>query len=726
MNKPNSVFARFLLVAVPLLFVSTAGAQTPPFAIRVQQGQATTNVAAGDSFPMTADGVGRTATATLSLTSRVSSAVTIKSVDLTGSGDFAVSGSAATVVNPEQTISFTITFRPSSAEQKTSRLAITYSDVAAGPANTVTLTAIGTTPDFVVSYSTPSDGNTTTVSENGTILLSVAPVEGNSTTQIIVSNRGSGPGAIREIAVTGGPAFQLQNIPALPATAMAGDSVRFNIRFVPPALGDTNGNLTIAAGVRTLPFVLKGTAVGAQFRYESLKDDQATSLLAGQTLSFSGVKTGETETLRLRVRNSGNAEGRITALNIQGAAFQIVDAPFLPIVLATTSTATITVAFRPAQPGPATGRLQVGADVFSLTGNGVGPFLTFNYANGSTTTPVAGEGTVIFTPTAIGKSAAVRFTIANTGTADALIGSIGVADGNTIYTLAGVPQLPLTLQPGNSASFDVTFTPSRLGVINAILRIDAQAFTLSGLATAPPPLPSYRFEGPTGDVDPMQQPSVSLTLAEPYPLNVRGTLTMAFNSNVFSNDPSAQFANGGRTVEFTIPANATRATFPNNASQIRLQTGTVAASLTLTPSFTTEGGVDLTPASRPSLQLNVPLGVPRILSVQVTGLAQNTFTVSVTGFAPGRAVTQMEFTFTPAAGVGLPASRISVPVEGALSAWYQSTQSQQYGSMFTATLPFTVQVANPGTLTLQRALESISVRLINQQGTSEPGTVPFR
>ena len=43
-------------------------------------------------------------------------------------------------------------------------------------------------------------------------------------------------------------------------------------------------------------------------------------------------------------------------------------------------------------------------------------------------------------------------------------------------------------------------------------------------------------------------------------------LTLAFNSEVFSNDPALQFAIGGRTVDFIIPGASTQAVFPNIAT----------------------------------------------------------------------------------------------------------------------------------------------------------------
>src|SRR5205823_6180639 len=104
-------------------------------------------------------------------------------------------------------------------------------------------------------------------------------------------------------------------------------------------------------------------------------------------------------------------------------------------------------------------------------------------------------------------------------------------------------------------------------------------------------LPSYQFQGPSGTQQPAQQPSIGLTLASPYPLALQGTLKLSFVSAVFTDDPAIQFASGGRTVNFTISANSTRAQFISNATSMPLQIGTTAGTIVITPSFSTAASI---------------------------------------------------------------------------------------------------------------------------------------
>ncbi len=235
--------------------------------------------------------------------------------------------------------------------------------------------------------------------------------------------------------------------------------------------------------------------------------------------------------------------------------------------------------------------------------------------------------------------------VRNTGTAPAVINSITLGAANIPFTLSDLPPLPLTLAAGASAGFTVRFAPVAVGAASATLKVDTQSFTLSGAGEPPDPLP-YQFVAPSGPQQPMQQLGVGLALEAPYPLAITGTLTLSFNSEVFSDDPAVQFATGGRKVSFTIPANSTRAVFPQNAPEIKIQTGTVAGTITLTPSFATESGINLTPSNPPVLALTVPQGAPRLLSVALSSKTSSAITLLVSGYATNRSVTQMDFQFT--------------------------------------------------------------------------------
>ncbi len=244
---------------------------------------------------------------------------------------------------------------------------------------------------------------------------------------------------------------------------------------------------------------------------------------------------------------------------------------------------------------------------------------------------------------------------------------------------------------------------------------------------APPPLPDIKFEGATGTQDALQQPAVGLTIASAYPLALTGSLTLAFNSDVFSNDPAVQFATGGRTVAFTIPANSTRAIFANNQNQIRVQSGSLAGSITLTPSInTTEGSINLTPTTPPTLTLNVAPAAPRILGVALGSKTTTTITLLISGYATNRSVTTMRLQFTPVSGENVGTTDVTVPVEASFLGYYQGLASAPFGSLFTVSVPLTLAGDIKNVTSVTDTVQSVAVTLTNRVGTSNSVPLTLR
>ena len=212
----------------------------------------------------------------------------------------------------------------------------------------------------------------------------------------------------------------------------------------------------------------------------------------------------------------------------------------------------------------------------------------------------------------------------------------------------------------------------------------------------------------------MTQPAVGLSLTRAYPVTLRGTLTMVVDSASFGADPAVQFSTGGRAVSFTIPAGETRAVFANGSTSIRLQTGTAAGRIVLTPSFVTDGGVVLTPERPAVLELAVPEQAPVVLAARLEA-SLAAVNVVVTGYSTTRSLTKMEVTIRRRTGKS---ETFSFDVAAASQLWFGSPGSLNYGGLFSATAPFTVTGSTEDRNKLLEELEGVSVRLSNERGTS--------
>jgi hypothetical protein len=710
-----------------LLAAGAAGAQViPPFNFRVQQGQNVSSFSDGGTMTMAADAIGLPVTATVTVSYRGTQTVSINTSELTGSIDFSVSGMPDLSINlsPNQTFTFGVRYLPTTSNRTAARVAFNYTE-AGRTSGVFGLNFTGTAPEFAFSY-IPQGGNATPLTPGGTVFFPITGINTTSTTAVALLNRGSGSGVVNSITASAVPEFQLIGLPLPAAVVESGKELRFSVAFTPKQLLTARATLNVELPERRATFTLEGSGSGPQMTYETATENTFAAILPNQVIAVPDAVVGEKSTILVRFRNTGNADARITQIGIQGTGFTLSDLPFLPLTLTPGASATVTITFNPTQPGRTSGRLRIGDDTFDVSGNGLGANLVYSYTVGSTTTNVLNNGTVVLTPVAVGGATTARFLITNNGTAASTIGSIAVIGTGNVFTLSDTPALPVTLQPGQVAPVTVTFTPVAQGAASATLRVDTQSFTLSGTGNPPAALPQYRIEGASGAVQPMQQPAISLTLAENYPLTLNGTLTLTFSSDVFANDASVQFGPGGRTINFTIPANSRQAVFPNNQTQVRIQTGSVAGIITLTPSFATEGGINLTPPSASGLTLTVPPSAPQLLNVQVASRTTNSFTLLVTGLATGRSITRMEFQFTATADETIQNLRLTVSTESSFLAWYQSTASQAFGSQFTATVPFTLQGDVNKVTNLIETLQSVSVTLVNAQGTSPSRSVDLR
>lgn len=569
-----------------------------------------------------------------------------------------------------------------------------------------------------------ANGNASVLTSGATITFPPTSLGATAAVTVSITNAaGDAAGTVTSISATGA-AFQLSGTP-LPGTMVAGGStVTFSVKFAPTQLAAVQGSLTIVAGGVTTSFNLAGSGTGAVYSYQVQQGSTTTALAPSQTITFPNTQTGQTSTATITVTNSGNVSGQIASIAILGSGFQLANLPFLPATLAVQSTLTFQVVFAPTQPGAVTGALQIGADTFNLTGNALGASYAFAYVSGGTTVTLPNTGgTVLFSPTAVGASSSSTFSISNGGNTAGVITSIGIGNSSGQFSVSNLPSLPVTLAPGASVSFVLTFTPSAAGVATADLIINTFSFSLTGTGTPPPALPSYSFSGATGVQKPLTQPAIGLTLASPYSLAVTGTLTLTFTSAEFTDDPSIQFATGGRTVNFTIPANTTSAVFSNGATTVMLSTGSVAGTIALTPSFATASGVNLTPASPLALNLTIAPSAPGIVSTEIDSPTATGFTVTFTGYATGRDMTSIDFHFTMASGVTVSVPDITLSVQTQFSTWYGSSASDAYGSQFTASVPFTLSGQLSGISSLINAIQSVTVTLTNAEGTSAGQTV---
>ena len=206
-----------------------------------------------------------------------------------------------------------------------------------------------------------------------------------------------------------------------------------------------------------------------------------------------------------------------------------------------------------------------------------------------------------------------------------------------------------------------------------------------------------------------QNASVTLTVS-PYPADITATLTLSFTPTPPNTvtDPAVLFPNNTTTDVIQIPANSTAA-----IPAIDFSSGSTAGTITVTIVLTA-GGANITPAGLVPVSISVPASPPVINSVTLTRSGMS-MTVAILGLSSTRDMTQAHFHFTPASGQSLKTTDVTVDLTTPFGGWYGSATSNQYGTTFLYTQPFTLDSD-------ASAVGSVTVTLTNSQGDSQPGT----
>ncbi len=577
-------------------------------------------------------------------------------------------------------------------------------------------------PKLVLSYIDPATGNQIPVSQGGILQFPKTMVKATSVAKIVVVNNGNGSGTVDSIAVNG-DGFMLTNEPLTPATVAASDSYTAGITFIPLAIAEYKGTATISIGGVVTTINLDGQGTNSAFTYTQLSVVGNSTLQPNGTIMLPDTPADgvSKSSVTIQVQNTGNQPGTLSTILALGSDFQIANQPVLPEILNPGDLAVFNVVFMPAKAGTSTGRLQIGTDLFNLTGNALGSSLSLAVDVGLGPTTVANKAVVSLPATTVGAKQLVTIDVTNNGNQPTVINGIGVTGtGFSIPTLVG----PQTLSPSQTIQFQVQFAPQTVTTVTGTVTINDQSLTLLGVGQAPPTLPALTITNLPTVLGALQQPAAGLQLASPYPYDVTGVLTLSFLSDSYVDDPSIQFSTGSRTIKFLIPANTTQAVFEQASGAplgtlAAFQTGTVSGTVSLTASALTVGQVDLTPTTPPSKSVQIPGTVPQLRSVRVQSFTNNQAVLIVSGYSTPRNLSTLNFTFTGASGSDLTTSSLTLDVSGAFTSWYLSPASDVYGSQFSVSV--TVNITGD-----PKALQSISVTATNSKGTSAPQSVTLQ
>lgn len=422
------------MIGYGLLFLTGCGGLT---------GQANGNGTVGATTPTLNFGavvIGSTETLGDSITNNTPSPVTIASVQGLTSG-FQVTGLTLPVtLAAGQTVSFNVDFLPSGGGDPS--ITISFQDQNSQQVVAVTATGEGVT----IGQLSPNPSQ---------ITFGNVKVGTSQSSTVSLANSGGSDLSITQ-ATLSGAGFSMSNL-SLPFTLQSGKVVSATIKFAPTGAGAFSGSVTFAtvSDEQTANVVLKFTGEGVT---------QGTLSPNPSSLAFGSITVGTSTTQSETLTNTGGSPVTISQATATGTGFSM-NGLSVPATINPNQSVTFNVVFAPASAGAVNGSVNIVSDAsnsptsIALSGTGL--------AAGSLTPNPSSVG---FGNVTVGSSKTVGVSVTNNG-GTALTISSAAASG-TGFSFTG-PSLPVTLNAGQSASFNAIFTPTVTGAASGTLTINS-------------------------------------------------------------------------------------------------------------------------------------------------------------------------------------------------------------------------------------------------------------
>jgi hypothetical protein len=485
-------------------------------------------------------------TQSLTLTSTGTAAVTVNSAAITGAGFTIVSGSLPVTLNPTQTVTLQVQFKPATTGADSGQITIS-SNSSTGSTAVVALNGTSTaalTPQLSVSAASLGFGNVTA---------------NTATTQsLTLTSTGTSAVTVNSAAITGA-GFTIVG-GSLPVTLNPTQTVTLQVQFDPTATGAASGQITISSNSTsgsTAIVALSGTGTAAAIPQLGI---------SSASLSFGSVSVNTVTTQSLTLTSTGSSPVTISSSVITGAGYTITAQSF-PVTLNPGQSLTIQIQFDPASAGAASGQITISSN--STAGSTAVVTLSGTATGGNPQLAVSASS-ISFGSTADGTATTQSLTLTSTGTVSVTVSSAAIAGAG--FTIIG-GAFPVTLNPTQTLTVKLQFEPTTAGDLSGQLTISSNSTTgstavvgLSGTGTAVTHYVALSWGAPTSSPDPVAGYNIyrslgtgSFALINPSPV-----ATVAYTDNGVTSGSTYMYevkSVDAAGVE-SVPSNVTSATIP--------------------------------------------------------------------------------------------------------------------------------------------------------------------
>jgi hypothetical protein len=461
-------------------------------------------------------GVGKVVSHFATVTNTGTTTVTLSKASVS-TNEFSISGLQFPVsIMAGEKARFTVSFRGKKPGRVKGKLQFTGDPTVPDPVD-LTGSAGSSAPKLGISAAGHDFGNVT--------------VNTVASTTLTLTNSGAGDLNISQITATGAT-FGATGV-SVPAVVPAGGTATVNVSFSPKTAGSYTGTVAITSDDPTTPnATVSLTGVGTAV-------DVGKLTATPTSLSFSNVKVGSSATAVTTLKNTGTANLTLSQIST-GTTVYSTSGVSVPVVMAPGDSLALTVKFAPTAAGTKSDSVslvnsQGEITSVSLSGTAVQSSLTVSPGNisfGNVVTNLTNSQTVQITnPSALSVNVTAA-TVTGTG-----------------FSTTGL-NLPLTLNAGQSSTFNVQFAPKTAAASSGSLTL------VSDAATSPAPITlsgTGIAAGLTLSVNPSSLSFGNVNVNATASKNV--TVTNTGNSNVAISNVTltgAQFTlSGGSAVTLT-------------------------------------------------------------------------------------------------------------------------------------------------------------------------------
>jgi len=240
-------------------------------------------------------------------------------------------------------------------------------------------------------------------------------------------------------------------------TLAPGGSLDVEVTFDPDQAGDLNAVLNVLSDDPENP------SYAIELIGRGIEPDIVVLESSGQhdnddVVGFEQVKAGETESLVITIQNGGEDTLVLDNWTTTHSAFSLDPASPTISSLAPGATLQLTVQYTPTTEGQHAGEIRIYTNdpdeatyEVQVTGTAVAPAIRVTEQSG-----VANDGLLEFGDVYVGQTAVIAVTVHNDG--DAPLVLLGYESNNELVAVQ--PDTAITIQPGQSETVNVTFTPA--------------------------------------------------------------------------------------------------------------------------------------------------------------------------------------------------------------------------------------------------------------------------